>query len=81
MVTALLEYFKQSYIDFSSLCLAKLPAYSTPQGSLKLQQAWGQVHLKILKYKYFETFASTSTSTASYPCQVLKYNTSTLYST
>ena len=28
-------------------------------------QAWGQVHFKILKYKYkyFETFASTSTST------------------
>ena len=35
------------------------------------EQAWGQVHFKILEYKYFETFASTST--ASYPQQVFKY--------
>ena len=36
-----------------------------------LLQAWGQVHFKILKYKYqyFETFASTSTSTLK-PLQV-----------
>ena len=38
-------------------------------------QAWGQVHFKLLKYKYFETF--TSTSTTSYLQEVLKYNTST----
>ena len=44
-----------------------------------VHQAWDQVHFRVLKYKYFKTF--TSTSTSSYLQEVLKYNASTCKST